>query len=118
MFLNPAPSVKKFCDRLGTHVELSLPLRRFLLLFVMSIVVGRGKRSLADTGQVVVRGSRYRGQVSRAIRNRSFKTRDVFATASAEAIRTLGEDGRVKPRRKRRVWVVALDDVSTRRGAR
>jgi hypothetical protein len=95
-------------------MELAKPLRRLLVLFVMGTLLARGKRSLAELGRTVARLQRYRGQVSRATRNDDFKTRDLYIQAYADAVRRLGEED-IAPTR-RRLWAVALDDVSTERG--
>jgi hypothetical protein len=55
--------------------------------------------------------------VSRATRNRKFRTRDLYVTSFVNAVRSLGEGVRaVMSRKRKRTWVVALDDVATRRG--
>lgn len=114
MFINAAPSVKKFCDRLSVNLELAKPLRRLLVMFVMGTLLARGKRSLAELGRTVVRHQRYRGQVSRATRNQDFRTRDLYIAAFADAVRHLGEENSEPT--SRRLWVVALDEVATERG--
>ena len=112
MFVSPAPSCKRFCARLSHRVGLSRPMQRLLVMFVMGIVLLRGRRSLAALGDAVATCRRYRGQVSRATRNRAFRTRDLYLSAfSAELAAS------APPEAERVTWVLALDDVSTKRGA-
>src|SRR5687768_14972937 len=98
MFFNPAPSVKAFCDELAGRVGLSAPLQALLIMFVMGVVVTGGKRSLAALGSSMAMLSRYRGQVSRATRNRAFRTRDLYKSAFARAVKQLGVSGKSRER--------------------
>lgn len=116
MFFHPAPSVKSFCAGLAERVALTRPLTSLLTMFVMGVIVVGGKRSLAAIGSATTLLSRYRGQVSRASRNRKFCTRDLFKSAFAEALRLVSPPTESK-REKRRTWIAAIDDVSTTRGA-
>jgi hypothetical protein len=87
-------------------------MERLLVMFVMGIVVLRGRRSLAAIGDAVVRSRRYRGQVSRATRNRAFRTRDLYLSAFHAELAASAP-----PEREQATWILALDDVSTKRGA-
>ncbi len=115
MILKPAPSVKRFCDRLSARLGLSKPIRSLLVMFTMGTLFARGKRSLAELGRTTAYEQRYRGQVSRATRNPDFNTRDLYTAAYADAVRNLGEVD-INPSTER-TWLLSLDDVSTERGA-
>lgn len=114
MFYNPVPSIKKFCRSVGERAGLSRPLQRLLGVFVGGTLLSRGKRSLAVLGQTVARASRYRGQLSRATRNPEFRTRDVYEVAFGDAV--TNEVAVVEGKAAKREWIVALDDVGTKRG--
>jgi hypothetical protein len=117
MLLDAPPTVKRFVRKIAA--ELTKPQLNTVGLFLVGIIVARGKRTLAEVARATLRGFRYRGSVSRMTRARDFRTRDAYRAAFTKVCEQVIDNEPQKPglvEPDRPLWVLAIDDVATIRG--
>lgn len=115
MILQLPDSVVKFAGRFLSSAPGRLParLRRALAPIIAGIVLSTGtRRSLTALGGVVFSARRHKSTVSRVLKDRRFKTRELLWKAAERAMRDVApKDGKAVE------WLLALDGTATQRGA-
>lgn len=104
--------IKLFCESI--RGSLSKPQFSNVVMILSGILFSSGRRSLAQFGRTVAEHQRYRGTVSRNLRNKIFRTRDLYREA---ALFVLGLVLNHSVRRSKPRWFLCIDGVSTKRGA-
>lgn len=100
--------VKSFCEIFRS--KLSRPQFSNLTMLLTGILFATGKRSMAQFGRTIAGHTRYRGTISRHLKSRFLRTRDLCGEMSRHLV------GMVPLKRGAR-WVLCIDGVSTQRGS-
>lgn len=110
MIVNVPPSLESFCG--GLAPSLTKPQKVFLPAILTGILLLGRKRTQAALAGAVATVRRDPSSVSRRMRKKIFRTRDVYRAAAGDAIRR--EAARAKPGE---TWFVPIDGVYTQRGS-
>jgi hypothetical protein len=114
MIVNIPPSLKSFCD--VPDSGLTKGQQALLPSLLTAILLASGRRTQAALGRLVRRVRRHRSSISRLLRRLRFRTRDYFTHVFEAALEEMGLNRGPCQLDLRRVWVVAFDGVSTKRG--
>lgn len=114
IFQVPDSAVKFAVDFLSGTAELAPPhIRRALAPMIAAVALSASARlSLTAMGNQIFSRKRHKATMSRRLRDRRFKTRELLWSAVQRALRSLA------PSEKKSVeWLLALDGTATQRGA-
>jgi len=116
MILHPPRSLVKFAGQFLSWTATFAPrhVQRALPSIIAGIVLSASaRRSLTAMGSEVFSARRHKSTLSRMLRDRRFRTRDMLMAASARAMREMSPKGRTKVVE----WLLALDGTAIQRGA-
>lgn len=109
MIVQSPPSLQSFCARL--KALLTKPQEAFLPALLTGILLLDRKRTQAALARAVATETRAPSSVSRRMKGKVFRTRDLYRAAAKEAIQREAAQAE-----KGETWYVLIDGVSTQRG--
>lgn len=114
MIVTIPPSLKQFCDKFSGLLNKGQS--RTLPVLLSGILFARGKRSQAALGRTIKTERRHRASISKMMRRLRFRTRDLFGTMMDSLIQSAGSQKKRVAKKPKRIWILSLDGVSTKRG--